>query len=756
MIIFPILFWTNVQLLDTEYVPHELSSTSLCNWNIDGWELNPTIHENLCNLRNLRIKDSTGMPENGRQNKPDPASVKEKILLNRGHFVTYSVARLRELIRYLPEEKLDLFHTVPLLVHMNSPDFPGYLDQPFTPHGIYRFFDSGFWKLAKKRLRNKGEGVHTFVLKRSYIKGLYLMGSSGTLGQTEYSDFDYWVVIDRGMVSEMQVALLRQKLDRIKDWSMETYGHDLNFFVVDLEQIRQNDFSGIHEEGLATAQKSLLKEEFYRTFILIAGQIPYWAILPVGLSGSEYRSWIEVASLVNDVNFVPGDYADLGNLTSINREECLGAVLWQIWKAWNDHVKSLIKGSLIAYYYFFQEREGLTCNIIKKRFPERRLDSYLLDPYALVFERAARFYDLMDDKDGLDLVKQCIYLRLTGYPVPSELVEKNPKRQILQRYVKGWSWDSDQIDRLQSYPLWTENEKLRFEDRILNKLSFLYRLIFCAQGKTEPFPGMAFEDLAVLKNRTACHFKKKPGKLTRCSAYLRARQDLCLPFIAYQEDNSGAKSWAVYDHIPADCNDNEAPLFVAPELPRVLGWMVANGLHKGKSPSIVFQGVQSPISRQRAERLLEKLFRFFSIEAPHLNHMRSDPAWLKVFVAIDADFSLADNTCRSVDYLVQNTWGELFFFSFDLTHVENHFFVCYEIAIEIWHYLQKGVPGKFEYRIYRSGTSDDAITIRAIEDLIRSFQETETAGHKIGQADEQGEKRPTEYRERPGPLLDLL
>ena len=267
-------------------------------------------------------KDSTRMPENAGHNNPDPATVKEQILLNRKYFFTCNIARLRELIRYLPEEKLDLFHTIPLLVHMNSPDLPGYVDHPLTPHGVYRFFDSGFWKFAKNRLRIKGEDVHTYVLKRSYVRGLYLMGSSGTLGQTEYSDFDYWVAIDKGSLSKTQRALLRQKLDNIRDWSKKTYGHDLSFFVVDVEQIRQNDFSGIHEEGSGTAQKSLLKEEFYRTFILIVGQIPFWALLPPGLNDAEHRDWIETALLLSGDDFVSDDYVDLGNLTSV--KACFG------------------------------------------------------------------------------------------------------------------------------------------------------------------------------------------------------------------------------------------------------------------------------------------------------------------------------------------------------------------------------------------------------------------------------------------------
>ena len=696
------------------------------------------------------------MTEDSGKNKPDPASIKEKILLNRKHFVAYNIVRLRELIRYLPEEKLDLFHTIPLLVHMNSPDFPGYLDQPFTPHGIYRFFDSGFWKLAKKRLRIKREHVHTFVLKRSYIRGLYLMGSSGTLGQTEYSDFDYWVVIDKCSSNGMQRALLRQKLDRIEDWAHEAYGHNLNFFVVDLEQIRQNDFSEIHEEGSATAQKSLLKEEFYRTFILIAGQIPFWAVLPAGLNHAEHRRWIETASLLSDSTFVSDDYVDLGNLTSIKSEECLGGVLWQICKAQQDPVKSLIKTSLMAHHYFFQEREGLLCDIVKKRFPERRLDSYLLDPYVLVFEKASRFYDLMDDKDGLDLIRQCIYLRLIGYPVPSELVEDNPKREMLKRYVKAWSWGSDQTDRLQSYGLWTENEKLRFEDKIINKISFLYELIFRTTEKLESFMGMTSQDLAILKNRTASHFKKKPGKLPHCSAHLRAKQDRCSLSIACREDNSGANLWAVYDRSDRSCKDNEIAIFAAPELLRVLGWIVLNRLYRGDPSSIVFQRIlKSPISPKAAERLLKELFPFFPNETPDLSYMRSAPLWLKVFVALNTGPFPADNTLHSVHYLAQNTWGEMFFCALDLIHIESNFLRCYEAAKQAWHYLQKAVPEESEYRIYDFRKIEHTTATETIEDFIESFRKSGAGDLKARDAKRLG-KTATRRNGRGRPLLDLL
>jgi adenylate cyclase class 1 len=689
------------------------------------------------------------------QHKPDPVLVKREILRNRNHFSTYNIARLRELIRHLPEEKLELFHTIPILLHINSPDLPGYVDHPQTPYGIHRFYGSGFWKLAKKRVGIERKNLGSISSKSFFIKGVYLMGSTGTIGQTDYSDFDYWVVIDTGSLNDEQRALLQTKLAKIKDWGRQAYDHDLTLFVVDLEQVRQNDFSGVYGQGSGPTQKSLLKEEFYRTFIMIAGQIPYWAVLPTGLSDAEYNAWVKQASLLSDDDFEPYDYVDIGNLTAIKGEECSEAVLWQICDSRKDPAKALIKASLIAHDYSFQERDGLLCNSIKTRFSERRLDSYLLDPYLLAFERAISFYKSMGDRDGLDLAKECVYLRLRGYLAPSQLDENHPKRQILRRYAKEWSWSRNRVNRLESYDSWTEQEKLKFEGRILDRLSSLYELIFRTAGKARPLMDVPFDGLDVLKSRTSSPFKKKPAKVPRCSAYIRARRDSCALFITCGEDESGANSWFVYDHSSSGRTSKKAPLFSARELLRVLGWVVFNGLYGGKASGVVFQHVQSVVLPNRAKRLLQDLYGFFSDEAELISYMHSDPVWLKVFVAPNGDLISGDNTLRSADYLIQNTWGEIFYYSLGLKHIENNLLKCHNIAKQIWQYMQKAVPEGCEYRIRDFRTMHGAATVRTIKDFVKSLQEPGSEDLKAQDAIEKQRLQQDDTKSK-GLLLDLF
>jgi len=684
-----------------------------------------------------------------------PVSVKENILANRKSFIAYNIARLRELIRDLPNEKLEFFYSIPLLLHVNSPNLPGYIDHPNTPHGIYRFFDSGFWRLAKKRLRIEGKAMTAFILRRSYIQGLYLVGSPGTLDQTDNSELNYWVVIDQSMFSETQQGLLREKLARIKDWARELCDHDLTFFVLDAEQVRRNDFSGMDEEGAGTLQQDLLKEEFYRTFVLIAGQIPCWAVFPSGLNDSEYRHWMETAALLSGHNVVADDYVDLGNLISVKSQACLGGLIWEISKASDDPVKAFITASVMAYHHFFQEREGLLCNLMKKRYPETRLDSHLLDPYVLAFRSIIKFYEFIDDEDGLDLIKKCIYLRLTGYPVPSPPDEENPKGQILRDYTKAWSWAGHQIDRFDSYSLWTEDEKLQFEDRITKKLFFLYELVSRSTGKLRPSTNTDPEVVAALRNRRESYFKTDPDKLPYCSASLRAEGTACALRAAGRQDSDGANLWEVYHGRIRDAQDQEVRLFAAPELLRVLGWVVLNRLYRHEPDAIVLQNLGSPILKKRTQPLLEALLAFFSDESSPFLHFRgSSPQWWKVFVALDIGLAPYDNSLRSVDYLVQNTWGEIFFYSLDLGHIENDLLKCYEIAKRVRHYVQGTVAGESEYRIYEGATLQDGTTMRAIEDFIQSFRESDPERLEI-----RARKRPRgakRKREQRGPLLDLL
>ncbi len=86
---------------------------------------------------------------------------------------------------------------------------------------------------------------------------------------------------------------LKRKLNLLEAWAHKTYNQKISFFILTTSQVKQNAFRQVDEESSGTIQQTILKEEFYRTFLMIAGLIPYWTVLPVGLDKKQYHAWID-------------------------------------------------------------------------------------------------------------------------------------------------------------------------------------------------------------------------------------------------------------------------------------------------------------------------------------------------------------------------------------------------------------------------------------------------------------------------------
>ncbi|RPJ78538.1 MAG: hypothetical protein EHJ94_09340, partial [Deltaproteobacteria bacterium] len=460
---------------------------------------------------------------------PDIRLIAETIQKNRDSFITYNIAHLREVIRYLSTEKFELFHTLPFLLHVNSPKFPGYVADPDCKYGIHGFLDSGFWKLALRHFKFSEKELFPCLAKKYHIQGLYLMGSSGTLAQGDHSDLDYWVIVDEEMNHGPYMDTLKQKLTLLKEWAETTYTQQISFFILTGKQVKNNSFRQVDEESSGNIQQTILKEEFYRTFLMIAGLIPYWSVLPADLDEKQYHSWIHEIE-THSSKLPDHNYTDLGYPAGIDKRECPGALLWQIFKARHDPVKSYIKASLIDYYFFSSRNVPLPCDEIKKKFSDKKLDSYMVDPYSTIFNKTLLFYQDRNETSRLEMLRECLFLRIHGYPIVKTIDNGSPKKDLLQIYLKQWSWDDDTIEHFRNYPDWPEADKLDFEIRIISRISALYKKIQLAETETRKpdNPG-----LRSIQNRIATIFTTRPNKIPRCSAYIKAKAEsgkLCLIF----------------------------------------------------------------------------------------------------------------------------------------------------------------------------------------------------------------------------------
>jgi len=294
---------------------------------------------------------------------------------------------------------------------------PGYVDSADEPFGIAGFEKSGFYREALNTGAIPDRLTGVWENDTPAVQGLYHIGSLGTFTQSRGSDFDYWVIVNSDDFTEKRFSDLQFKLDELMVYSREQYGQEVSFFVHDVQDIKNNNFDPVKGEGTFTAPRSFLKEEFYRTFMMIAGRIPFWAVFPVGLTDREYDSFVEEIHRAEHLSVYRNDYIDLGNLAHISPEEIFKGILWHIGKSKQDPVKALIKASMVACYRFGpKEDRSLMCDMVKKGYEKAGIDDYLVDPNRLLFERVIRFYENMDDSNRISLIKNAIFFRLCGYP----------------------------------------------------------------------------------------------------------------------------------------------------------------------------------------------------------------------------------------------------------------------------------------------------------------------------------------------------
>ena len=650
------------------------------------------------------------MDRNKLDRVPDLASFERRVLLGRDAFVNYNIVRMREILRYLPRGRQEVFHTVPLLLHVNTPDLPGYVEAPDTPHGIREFSKTGFWRAAKRDRRLGTAALQALVPRRHSLRGLYLVGSAGTLGQTDLSDLNYWVLVDREAVGPQEEALLRRKIDRIRAWSEERFDQRLTFRVLDEAQARQNAFAAGGEGCGRLPEQALLKEEFYRSFVHLAGQTPVWAILPPGLTDDGYADWLQQIRRTPPGGIDPEDFVDLGSLCRIDAEEFPGALLRQLCLAPADPVKAMLRASVIVHHHFHQEGDGLLCNAVKRTFPERRLDSPLPDPWALALDCAVSFYGRMDDPEGLDLARLAAVLRMTGFPAPVALDAQDPRRAFLERCVGDWGWSGSQLDRALSFEGWDEEEKLELEDSILRKLWFLFELVLRSSEQPRLPAGLRADEVKALRGATESRGRAEPGRVPVVSTYLRVLHRTSPPLISCQDLGRGRTSWSVRQAALRETGDEGRRLFEGPELLRVLGWTVLNGLCGNDPSAIRIEHLQRPVLARRAERLLEELHRFFQASADALP-AGATPSWRRAFVALNTGHLPGDRALVSAEYLMENSWGQLFFQAVDLTPLENDALRCYEVARRLSSCITNPARSRFAYRILdsRIGQADDTI-----------------------------------------------
>ena len=600
----------------------------------------------------------------------DPAIVSEINMLIFCEFIHYGETK------FLDQNKLslltafdifkpsqaDFFQIVPLLIHENCQFLEMGAIHSKTPCGISDYLPANQAVQIFERYTEKTN----FQVKRSLtplIEGLFTMGSVGSLAQTFESDIDYWVCINEDLIDSIGLERLRIKLDLLEAMAWDKFKTRVTFFIVDILKAKHNDFGGSTQESSGSAQSRLLKEEFYRTMIHVAGKLPLWAVLPTAISLNYYNMILErVAGFSNYHR-----YMDLGDIHAIPVNEYFGASIWQMFKWLKSPFKSVIKMALLEKYIHAYGKEPLLCNQYKNEWMNSSSHLKLAqnDSYIILLKHLIDYYRQANDSPSINLVLTCFFLKLEiSKQGEIDNTVFGLRKILLEKCLENWGWDKNRLFEIGKFREWPYANIQRLSITIEHYMQTKFTQVK-KQFENQSRGGLMIskEDRRVLERKVDIILLEKPHKIKRIILVSRGDRHFERFHLKYLPMPETPGTWELYHKNSKVRQDHEESLVKANSIEEIGAWLINNSLYGTHS---IVNLIPNPtrVTHEDIEKLFKAMSDFFCpyIQEPvQFNELRREkPRMACLFISIN--FYAARQQTSITDYsaVYINSWGEMY------------------------------------------------------------------------------------------------
>lgn len=491
------------------------------------------------------------------------------------------------------------------------------------------------------------------------VIGLYTIGSIGTLAQAERSDLDCWVCVDGDAPSR---GWLKQKLERLETWAMEKFGLETHFFLMTVTDVRENRFGLSDEESSGSAQALLLKDEFYRTCLRLAGRVPVWWIMPPGINDAEYRARLPQA--LRFPLLEPNRSVDLGPLETIPRGEFFGACLWQIVKAIKSPFKSIMKFALLECYARSEAKKGrmLLCEALKESLLLGSTSAKEVDPYLLLFERVRRYYKELGNHEALYLLREAFMQR---FAVERDLSSAPPA--VHEGFDEVHALLPKTEDHAESKALldpsaWSFSKSSRMGALISKFLTDSYGRIRDSldSGDERAASRITPEDMTKLGRRIMAMFARREQKVELLPFFKLAKRAFRELGFTAQKTPGRKPKWIIKGK-PYSGGDTWETLRISDDPATLFVWLVVNGLFTEKLP-LHGDATIAPFSHEDVVGVLRALKTFFPKSGFQVGpeEFLEEETVSRVFFICNLTAARDAKELKEVWTVYQNNWGEIF------------------------------------------------------------------------------------------------
>ncbi|MEI6898202.1 MAG: class I adenylate cyclase [Psychromonas sp.] len=590
--------------------------------------------------------------------------------------------RIQSAQALMGKNELKVFQAFPLLLHINHPALPGYINAN-VPAGICQYEITTNAQSLIDDLFNFD--ILQTEQKQSDIIGLYAMGSTSSIGQSSESDFDIWICYPHQLDSK-RVKLLENKSWLITHWAEER-GVELNFFLIPDNKFRIENDAGMSLDSCGSSQHMLLLDEFYRTALLVAGKPILWRLIPIEYE-KNYDQYVQ--SLYDNNKLDQNDWLDLGGFHRIPAEEYFGATLWQLYKGIDTPYKAVLKTILMEAYSWEYPNTELIAIRYKKRFQTQQDYDELLDPYCLMLEKVTEYLTEIKDFKRLEVVRACFYLK-TEETLSKTCYHNRTtwRRTILNKFVNRWGWIEEQIADLDNRKNWKVRDVIQVKDILLESLMTSYRKLLAFARDNNIGESISAEDIGILSRKLYAAHEKLPGKVDLINPNISP--DLSEPhlsFIQVPEGRTNEAGWYLYNcSLEPSALINTPTLMYQKYISKLISWCHLNGLYEEETKLHLYnQG--SDLVDKKINQFIHDMYSVFPVYVPKANNQAlSQPCEIKhlvIFLNVEKDptrhwqdapeiengnvLSYGQNSeclIGSIDLIYRNSWNEVRTLHFD-------------------------------------------------------------------------------------------
>ena len=557
---------------------------------------------------------------------------------------------------------IDLIEVLPILITINQHGIPGYIEN-YSPIGISGYSPS---EKAIQFIRSRFSSVN--LTQYNKIKPLIelfaIMGSAGSIAYNEESDIDFWICINDNKVGQRNIDLLSQKLRNIEMWITENYNIETYFFLNDIERVRNDIFDTSEDSFSGKANGKLLKDEFYRSSILLKGKIPFWWVVPSGIDDINYKKYIQ--SLEN--HEFENEYVDFGNLYAIDKGDFLGGGLFQILKSLGNPFKSIIKIGTVERYLLDEENENpLLCNIIKKNVHNEKLDMNHIDPYILMFNQVYDYYTRnIDDPSfsmSTEILKMCFYIKIDPNLSEYRLIDaKKIKSENILRmmeYIKTWKWTDSKLKQMDNFRNWDITPINKFWNNISKEILKSYKRILNNIESSEVSKRFTQDDIKFITRKIHSSFSYAKNKIRPAVSFKDNPIEKHLTIESISKKDGGI-NWLLSKGFKSSRSGSERVIIhKEPSLISLLAWISMNRMYQKNYTRVEIKSRFHLLDSGFVRELMNDLTLHFSIKRLHIenDYFYKDPIPLLNFIIINL-YSKYPKGIEDIYFLYHNSWGE--------------------------------------------------------------------------------------------------